>query len=161
MILNKSSDILKILSDISVHIYIYILMKSSPDDQTINLMIQNKLSDILQNHQQCLMGRCLFVNTPCKHAITCLNWAWTGLIGPVLAQLRHVMACLLGCKWEVGSNWNHWIHLHMCSGGRQWDGNRCWATSKWLLHPFSPLPPQTVRSFADNKRSHHLGTAYM
>ena len=33
------------------------------DDQTICLMILNKSSDILQNHQQCLMGRCLFVNT--------------------------------------------------------------------------------------------------
>ena len=32
-------------------------------DQTICLMILNKLSDILQNHQQCLMGRWLFVNT--------------------------------------------------------------------------------------------------
>ena len=59
---NHASDILKILSDISI----YVLTKSFPDHQTITyvcMTILNKSSDILQNHQQCLMGRWLFVNT--------------------------------------------------------------------------------------------------
>ena len=36
---------------------------------------------------------------PCKHAITCLNWARTGSV-PV--QLRYVMACLLGTLPRLG-----------------------------------------------------------
>ena len=45
------------------HISVYVLTKSFLDDQAICLMILDKSSDILQNHQHCLMGQWLFVNT--------------------------------------------------------------------------------------------------
>ena len=34
------------------------------------------------------------------------------------------------------------MRLHICSGGRQRGRNHCHASSKWLLPPFSLLPPQ-------------------
>ena len=42
---------------------------------------------------------------------------------------------------QVGYNSNHQMHLHLRSDGRRQGGNCCCAANKWLLHPFSLLPP--------------------
>ena len=79
-------------SDISI----WLFKKKFWDDQTICLMILNKSTDILQNHQQCLMGQWLFVNTAIGLVHTYTSWDHLHL-------LHHLRQSTLHCWCDT---WN-------------------------------------------------------
>ena len=93
----------------------------------IQLWIQGNLVHVYHHHHHHRHH-----HHPVKHAITCLNWATTGSISPVLARLRHFYSDHHHYHHHHHHHHHHYHHHHHHHPYLRKD-QKVWITTKILI----------------------------